>query len=492
MPQMTTMKDSMRWLHSDKYPSHAVFSEYPQPSGDSSITQWAQIAIGGGHHAALSTDGEVFTWGRNASERRKAPRKVQALAGEKVIKVLCGHEYTVALTASGKLFSWGVGDYGSHGSLTFTHHLDLPKRVKALDGQVVVDVTHRVALTSSGSLFHWESWDSPWENPTEYLGFDKDAVISLSGSRRGQHSAFVTKGGELFTWGKGTFARLENGSIDPLYYIQQNSPELVTSLCGIKCIQVSCGDVHTAVVTEDGKVFTFGDGDYGVLGHGDKCHRALPTRVLALETKFMTQVVCDRACTLALTSSGIVYLWGHNDAPDSWRLPWGFNFLVPCPLESLLAHNVIQISINCYDQCVVLVDPSPSPIREAQHLHFNNEEHFDVIFIVGEDNDKEIEPIYGNKHYLASRSEYFEAMFRSQMRESIEGIVRVPDSSRSSFWKLLEYVCLDDFSLSDVRDDDEMLTELECLSDKYLLEGLGLLIRYERKINEVYSRTSGE
>ena len=70
--------------------------------------------------------------------------------------------------------------------------------------------------------------------------------------------------------------------------------------------------------------------------------------------------------------------------------------------------------------------------------------------------------------------------------------MRVPDSSRSSFLKLLEYLCLDDFSLSDIRDDDEMLTDLECLSDKYLLEGLGLPIRYERKINEAYSRTSGE
>ena len=62
--------------------------------------------------------------------------------------------------------------------------------------------------------------------------------------------------------------------------------------------------------------------------------------------------------------------------------------------------------------------------------------------------------------------------------------MNVPDTSRGAFLKLLEYVCLDDFSLSGVEKDDKMLSELEYLSDKYLLEGLGLLIRHERRINE--------
>ena len=56
----------------------------------------------------------------------------------------------------------------------------------------------------------------------------------------------------------------------------------------------------------------------------------------------------------------------------------------------------------------------------------------------------ENEPIYGNIEILVSKSEYFEAMFRNNMRESIEKKVVVPNVSRTAFLKLLEYLCLED------------------------------------------------
>ena len=113
----------------------------------------------------------------------------------------------------------------------------------------------------------------------------------------------------------------------------------------------------------------------------------------------------------------------------------------------------------------VLVDPSPSPIRQAQLAHFNSEEHFDVTFMV------ENTPIYGCKEVLSRKSKYFEAMFRSNMRESIEGVVVVPDVSAASFLKLLEYLCLDDFLVLDDMDASSR-EELSTLADMYLLEGL--------------------
>ena len=45
-------------------------------------------------------------------------------------------------------------------------------------------------------------------------------------------------------------------------------PTLVTALSGRRVVCIAAGSNHSAAVTEEGTVYTWGKGSYGRLGHG--------------------------------------------------------------------------------------------------------------------------------------------------------------------------------------------------------------------------------
>jgi alpha-tubulin suppressor-like RCC1 family protein len=55
---------------------------------------------------------------------------------------------------------------------------------------------------------------------------------------------------------------------------------LVVVLCRVS--QVSCGPYHAAAIGSDGRLFTWGDGLFGKLGHGDHCSSHSPRFVTTL------------------------------------------------------------------------------------------------------------------------------------------------------------------------------------------------------------------
>mmetsp|Transcript_36127 Transcript_36127/g.73361 ORF Transcript_36127/g.73361 Transcript_36127/m.73361 type:complete len:215 (+) Transcript_36127:1217-1861(+) len=126
-------------------------------------------------------------------------------------------------------------------------------------------------------------------------------VIQLSAC--GFHTGCLTDSGEVYSWGEGKFGRLGHGTERNCH-----SPRLVETLLGKRPIQVACGGFHTAVITEDGKMYTFGGGEHGQLGHGDKVNKVKPTVVQALEGIFVSQITCGWSHSVALTSKGRVYV----------------------------------------------------------------------------------------------------------------------------------------------------------------------------------------
>ncbi|KAF9591637.1 hypothetical protein IFM89_005218 [Coptis chinensis] len=243
------------------------------------------IACGGRHAVLVTKQGEIFSWGEESGGRLghgvdsdvSHPKLIDALGNTNIELLACGEYHTCAVTLSGDLYSWGDGTYNfgllGHGNQV-SHWV--PKRVNGpLDGI-------HVSSISCG----------PW------------------------HTAVVTSAGQLFTFGDGTFGVLGHGDRRSV-----SIPREVESLKGLRTVRASCGVWHTAAVVEvmagtssssncsSGKLFTWGDGDKGRLGHGDKEPKLVPTCVALIDPNFC-QVVCGHSLTVALTTSGHVYTMG--------------------------------------------------------------------------------------------------------------------------------------------------------------------------------------
>ena len=84
--------------------------------------------------------------------------------------------------------------------------------------------------------------------------------------------------GKVFVWGNNVYGQLGNGG-------QKNGqePAMVQALITEKIVDISAADNFSGVVTENGEVYTWGFGNQGQLGHGDKSDQFLPRKIANLK-----------------------------------------------------------------------------------------------------------------------------------------------------------------------------------------------------------------
>lgn len=88
----------------------------------------------------------------------------------------------------------------------------------------------------------------------------------------------LTKKKKLLTWGSGQGGRLGHGDDE-----DQLFPKDVSELSKIKLIYIAAGESHSAAISEKLKLYTWGNGAYGRLGHGSDTNERKPKIVEDLE-----------------------------------------------------------------------------------------------------------------------------------------------------------------------------------------------------------------
>jgi len=80
------------------------------------------------------------------------------------------------------------------------------------------------------------------------------------------HSLAATEKGQVYSWGNGAFYQLGHGNKQ-----DEKEPKAIKKLAEVKISQVSCTrgekNAHSMAVAETGEVYTWGAGYKGKLGH---------------------------------------------------------------------------------------------------------------------------------------------------------------------------------------------------------------------------------
>ncbi|KAM3361116.1 PH, RCC1 and FYVE domains-containing protein 1-like isoform X1 [Capsicum galapagoense] len=287
------------------------------------------------------------------------PRPLESSVVLDVHHIACGVKHAALVTRQGEIFTWGEESGGrlGHG---VGKDVTQPRFVESLSfcsiDFVACGEFHSCAVTMAGELYTWG--DGTHNAGLLGNGTDVSHWIPkrISGPLEGLqvasvtcgpwHTALITSNGQLFTFGDGTFGVLGHGDRENVLF-----PREVKSLSGLRTIAAACGVWHTAAVVEvivtqssasvsSGKLFTWGDGDKNRLGHGDKEPRLEPTCVPALIDYNFHKISCGHSLTVCLTTSGHVFTMGSTVYGQLGN-PYSDGKL-PCLVEDKLSGEIVE------------------------------------------------------------------------------------------------------------------------------------------------------
>ena len=291
---------------------------------------------------------EVFACGRGDYgqlgggnyEHRRAPAKVTGLVGilgkARVVMVAARRNHCAACTSEGELLTWGQGFFGQLGHGNWDHKHTPAKLGRSLfGGAAVVMVScggaHTVAVTELGRLFTFGAGDSGQLGHGDKLRRDLPVeiwagrfastkiVYTAAGDN---HSMVVSSSGRVWTWGWGAHGQLGHDNLED----QLVPKELQGQFGGSKAVMLAAGSRHSMVLCLDGALWGCGSGCYGQLGVGDTVCREAPVRVgaEAFGQAGVLMVACGSFHTMAVSNGGGLWSWGrgeegrlgHNDKRD--------------------------------------------------------------------------------------------------------------------------------------------------------------------------------
>ena len=242
----------------------------PLPEGEVS---WAQL---------------LCWWERRAQQQRQRGTILAA-----------GQMHSAFVDAEGRLLTCGTDadERGFLGHDEADWSVRVPTAVPAtcarggsMVGESIVAVAahtmHTLALTADGSVYSFgqggcgklgHGSEELQRQPRRIEAFARAGEVIVGIAAGQQHNLALTREGRVYSWGSGFGGKLGHGDRQ-----STSVPRLVEALAEVRAAAVACGSCHSLAVDADGAIFSFGHGVMGQLGHGDRHEQLAPKRIAAL------------------------------------------------------------------------------------------------------------------------------------------------------------------------------------------------------------------
>ncbi|CAJ0926297.1 18317_t:CDS:2 [Entrophospora sp. SA101] len=146
-------------------------------------------------------------------------------------------------------------------------------------------------------------------------------IIDIDQFWNGDEAIFVTEDGKLWKW------NIKNDNLQEILLPFSPSPPL-----NIIFKKISCGENHCLALTKQGEVYSWGDGRYGQLGHGDFRSLNKPKVIEFFQGLKVTQIACGGLHSAVITDSGDLYTFGWNNLGRLGVKSNTTNTSIPCRL----------------------------------------------------------------------------------------------------------------------------------------------------------------
>lgn len=259
----------------------------------------SQVKIADSFTLALKENGTVWTFGNTGVSLSEKPTQVMVAGNEleNIVDIGAGNKIMIALSHSGKVYTWG-----NIKSVTKTTETN----------EQTGDVTEILNDT-----------EEKVEEPTEVTAFSN--VIAVDSF--GDNFYAVDSDGFAYIWGKGY---TEPTKIDTKYKMADVDGRLLLGENGFafnidkpneknsylnSIVNIAYAEDHLLFAKADGRVLSMGQGTDGQLGSGYTVAKNYANFVKTDENTYLEncyEVSSGNKTSMAVTEDGIAYVWGDN------------------------------------------------------------------------------------------------------------------------------------------------------------------------------------